>query len=109
MAGNQVDTAPKVLAHARWSVAFSSTGKSELELNYIGPHYLNANNSARYRGHRVVNFRTEWQLSNQWTAFGRILNVLESYYANRADFAFGNYRYFPADLRQFFIGINHSF
>lgn len=109
VAGNQVDTAPKVLAHARWSVAFSSIGKSELELNYIGPHYLDANNSARYRGHRVVNFRTEWQLSNQWTAFGRILNVLESYYANRADFAFGNYRYFPADLRQFFIGINHSF
>lgn len=109
VAGNQVDTAPKVLAHVRWSVSFSSTGKAELELNYIGPHYLDANNSARYSGHRVVNFRTEWELSNQWTVFGRILNLLETYYANRADFAFSNYRYFPADLRQFFVGINHSF
>ena len=103
--GNQVDTAPRVLANARWLFTFGSTGKGELEINRIGAHYLDAANSARYRGHNVVNFRTEFRLHQQWFLFGRILNVFDTYYADRADFAFGNYRYFPAELRQFFVGI----
>ncbi|MXZ44891.1 MAG: TonB-dependent receptor [Gammaproteobacteria bacterium] len=109
MAGNQVDTAPRVLANARWLMTFGSIGKVELEVNRIGSHYLDAANSARYGGHNVVNFRTEFRLQTQWFLFGRILNVFDNYYADRADFAFGNYRYFPADLRQFFVGIKRRF
>ena len=105
LAGNRVDTAPRVLAHARWSVTFGSVGRSELEINRIGSHFLDAANTARYGGHNVVNFRTEIQLNPQWSVFGRILNVFDSYYADRADFAFGSFRYFPADLRQLFVGV----
>ena len=109
VAGNQVDTAPQVLAHARWLVAFGTAGKGEIEINRIGPHFVDAANTARYRGHNVVNFRMEIQLHSRWALFGRILNVLDAYYADRADFAFGAYRYFPADVRQFFVGIKRDF
>ena len=108
VAGNQVDTAPHVLAHARWTVAIGEFGKGELEINRIGPHYLDAANTARYQGHNVVNYRMELQLPKRWNVFGRINNVLDNSYANRADFAFGNYRYFPADLRQFFVGVKRG-
>ena len=109
LAGNRVDTAPRVLAHARWSVAYGAVGRVELEVNRIGSHFLDAANTARYGGHNVMNIRTEFQLNRQWSVFGRILNVFDNYYADRADFAFGSYRYFPADLRQFFVGIKRSF
>lgn len=109
LTGNHVDTAPRVLANARWLFTIGSTGKSELEINRIGAHYLDAANTARYRGHNAVNFRTEFRLHPQWFLFGRIHNVFDTYYADRADFAFGNYRYFPAELRQFFVGIKRRF
>ncbi|MYD46229.1 MAG: TonB-dependent receptor [Gammaproteobacteria bacterium] len=107
--GNQMDTAPRVLAHARWSATIGSAGTAEVEFNRIGSHYLNAANTARYGGHNVVNFRMHFQLSKHWSIFGRILNVFDTYYADRADFAFGKHRYFPADLRQFFVGIKRRF
>lgn len=107
--GNQMDTAPRVLAHARWSATIGSTGEVEVEINRIGSHYLNAANTARYGGHNVVNFRMDFRLSRQWSVFGRILNIFDTYYADRADFAFGSYRYFPADLRQLFVGIKRRF
>lgn len=108
-AGNQMDTAPRVIAHARWSAKIGSAGKGEIEINRIGSHYLNAANTALYGGHNVVNFRMDFELSGQWSIFGRILNIFDTYYADRADFAFGRYRYFPADLRQFFVGIKRRF
>ena len=109
LSGNQMDTAPCVLAHARWSAKIGSSGTVEVEIHRIGSHYLNASNTARYGGHNVVNFRMDLHLSKQWSIFGRILNVFDTYYADRADFAFGTYRYFPADLRQFFVGIKRRF
>jgi len=33
--------------------------------------------------------------------------VIDTYYANRADFAFGNYRYLPGEPREFFIEISY--
>lgn len=107
--GNQMDTAPHVLAHARWSAAIGTAGTVEVEINRIGSHYLNAANTARYGGHNVVNFRMDFHLRRHWSIFARILNVFDTYYADRADFAFGRYRYFPADLRQFFVGIKRRF
>ncbi len=107
--GHQMDTAPRVLAHARWTAKIGSVGRGEVEINRIGSYYLNAANTARYGGHNVVNFRMDFQLSKQWSVFGRILNVFDTYYADRADFAFGRYRYFPADLRQVFVGIKRRF
>lgn len=109
IAGNQVDTSPQALVHTRWTVHFGTRGRAELEMNRIGAHYLDAANSARYDGHNVVNFRIKWRLNNDWTTYGRILNVHDAYFADRADFAFGNYRYFPAETRQFFVGIQRNF
>ena len=107
--GNQMDSAPRVLAHARWTAKIGSAGTGELEVNRIGSHYLDAANTARYGGHNVVNFRMAYELNGQWSIFGRILNIFDTYYADRADFAFGRYRYFPADLRQLFVGIKRRF
>lgn len=101
--GNDVDTAPRWLgsAHWRWS---SASQTSELEVTYIGSHFINAANSARYGGHALLNWRGDWQVTPRVTLFARLLNLLDAAYADRADFAFGSYRYFPGMPRQIYIG-----
>ncbi len=103
--GNEVDTAPRTIANLRWQFRLSATVTGELEANHISKHYVNAANSAEYEGHTVMNFRTRLEVSNRWNTFLRIHNLLDVDYANRADFAFGHYRYFPGEPRRAFLGI----
>lgn len=101
--GNEVDTAPRRLgsAHWRWEGERST---SELELVRIGSHFINASNTARYGGHTVLNWRGTWDATPRVRLFARLVNLLDTAYADRADFAFGGYRYFPAMPRQVYVG-----
>ena len=101
--GNDVDTAPRWLgsAHWRWS---ADALTSEFEVTYIGSHFVDAANTARYGGHALLNWRGDWQASPRVRLFARLLNLLDAAYADRADFAFGSYRYFPGMPRQLYIG-----
>ena len=101
--GNEVDTAPRRLgsAHWRWE---GERLTSELELVRIGSHFINASNTARYGGHTVLNWRGTWDAAPRVRLFARLVNLLDTAYADRADFAFGGYRYFPAMPRQVYVG-----
>ena len=103
--GNDVDTAPRWLgsAHWRWS---GDALKSEFEIAYIGSHFINAANTARYGGHALLNWRGDWAVNPRLRLFARVLNVLDAAYADRADFAFGSYRYFPGMPRQVYLGVS---
>ena len=104
--GNQMDTAPNWLGSVRWSTEFSDSLGHELELVLVGKHYVNAANTAEYGGHEVLNWRGYWKTSDTTKISARIINVLDEEYADRADFAFGGYRYFPAMPRQIYLGFN---
>ena len=106
--GNEIDTAPRWLGSLRWHTQFNSAFSQELELNVVGSHYVNAANTADYDGHYVVNWRAQWQVSDALQVYGRVINVLDERYADRADFAFGSYRYFPAMPRQLYLGVRYE-
>ena len=106
--GNDVDTAPRWLGSARW-LAASGRFRSEFEAVYVGSHYINAANSVRYKGHLALHWRGSYRVSDRTTAFARLLNVTDERYADRADFAFGSYRYFPALPRQLYLGAELTF
>ncbi len=74
----------------------------------VGEHEVNAANTANYDGHRVVNWRAQWQASDALQVYARIINLLDERYADRADFAFGSYRYFPAMPRQLYMGVRYA-
>ncbi len=102
--GNAVDTAPRWLGSARWRI--ETDGRvSEFEVVYVGSHFINASNTARYDGHRLLNWRGAWHVTHRVKLFARLLNLLDAAYADRADFAFGSYRYFPGMPRQLYAGI----
>jgi iron complex outermembrane recepter protein len=102
--GNDVDTAPRWLGSAHWLYTPRPSLTSEIEVVYQGRYYLDAGNLTDYDGYTLVNWRGSWQIDRAWRVFARVMNVTDQEYADRADFAFGNYRYFPGTPRQVFVG-----
>ena len=102
--GNAVDTAPRWLASAHWRWSAGAI-VSEFEAVHVGSHAINAANTAHYDGHTLVNWRGSWQVTPRVRLFSRLVNLLDTPYADRADFAFGSYRYFPGMPRQVYAGV----
>lgn len=102
--GNDIDTAPRTLG----SLRLGWTGEvllAEAEWLHQGRYYLTAQEAQDYPGHDLLNLRTSWAVTPAWTATLRMNNVTDELYADRADFAFGDYRYFPGRDRELFFEI----
>ena len=64
-------------------------------------------NTAQYGGHTVFNLRSQYEIRDGLLLFGRIINLLDEDYADRADYTIFNperFRYFPAMPRQLYLG-----
>jgi outer membrane receptor protein involved in Fe transport len=108
VSGRDIDTAPRHIntARANWR-AFDKLN-SELELISVGRYYVDAINAHSYEGYRLLNLRFAWKLTNEWSSTVRIDNLTDVAYADRADFAFGNYRYFPGRGRTVFWEVRYG-
>lgn len=102
--GNDVDTAPRTLGSARLGWA-GARGILEIEAAHIGSYYLDPSNRHKYDGHNLLNARAVWRITDDWSVTGRVNNILDTRYADRADFAFGTYRYFPGRPREFLLEV----
>jgi len=100
--GDDIDTAPRQMHNFRLEWTPTAALRAEAEWQVLGEYWLDASNQHRYPGHELLNLRLGWQLPGGWTAFLRLMNALDRDYADRADFAFGNYRYFPGRGRSLF-------
>ena len=102
--GNDVDTSPNTLGslQAGWR-----DDRLSLEAEWVhqGSYYLDAANTAKYEGHDLLHLRASWQLTPAWRLGIRLNNVTDELIADRADFAFGNYRYLPGRDRELFVEI----
>ena len=103
IAGNDVDTAPRWLGSMR--LRFTPNEDLDLELQWIhqGDYFMDAQNLHRYSGHQLLNLRAGWWLGDQTRLTLRLNNLADRRYADRADFAFGRYRYFPGRGREWFL------
>lgn len=105
VSGGDVDTAPRWLWNARG--VFHATDKIDAELEWVhmGEYYTNAANTRIYPGHNLLNLRVDYDFNHAVTLYGAVRNLTNTDYADRADFAFGNDRYFPGEDRGFTIGV----
>jgi outer membrane receptor protein involved in Fe transport len=101
-AGSDIDTAPRDIHTLRLQHQTASLA-AELEWMHVGDYWANAANTARYDGHDLLHLRLSWQPQPAWTLALRVTNLLDAAYADRADFAFGQYRYFPGRDRSAFV------
>ncbi len=108
--GNDIDTAPRNVHSLSMDVPLGDTGQgvASLSLMSVGSYYLDAANTARYPGHRVTNFNLSWRFEPALRLALRVENLFDEAFADRADFAFGNYRYFPARGRAAFLSLDYS-
>jgi len=100
--GNDIDTAPRELLRASLQWRPIQTMTTEAEWLRVGDYWLDAANAHRYEGHELLNLRASWTIASQWTIALRLNNALDRAYADRADYAFGTYRYFPGRGRTLF-------
>jgi iron complex outermembrane receptor protein len=103
VSGRDVDTAPRWLGSAEIEFAASDVSDFSLQWTAIGPYFLDAENQFEYSGHDILNLRARFQFTERFSATARINNLADTAIADRADYAFGNYRYFPGRGREFFV------
>jgi outer membrane receptor protein involved in Fe transport len=106
--GDDMKYAPRTLGalRLRWQPVETTT--LEAEYQHVGGYWLDESDSHRYGGHDLVNLYARHALAGGWSLYGRIANAADTAYAERADYSFGNYRYFPGDGRAYFIGIERD-
>ena len=107
VSGNDIDTAPRFLGSAE--LLFEPGTKAMLALQWmsIGDYYLDAENRFRYPGHELLNLRSRIELTRSLSVTARLNNLMNEAYADRADYAFGQYRYFPGRSRELFIELEY--
>ena len=107
--GNDIDTAPRRFGSARLGWEFNPHSVAELEWVYMGRYYLEPDSEHKYDGHSLLNLRISSQFSPHWQGNLRLTNLLDEDYAERADFGFGNYRYFVGQPRGVYLEFGYSF
>ncbi len=104
-AGNDIDTAPREI----WRIGANWRPRPSVEVEgewlVVGDYWLDAANEHRYAGHELLNLRGAWRLAPRWSISARVTNALDVRYADRADYSFGTYRYFPGRPRALFAEI----
>ena len=102
--GNDIDTAPKVLFNTRLSYDVTEEIQAQLEWQHVSSYYTDAENLNEYDGHDLVHGRISWDVTNSITLYARINNILDTEYAERADYtSFSGPRYFPGRPRNFML------
>jgi len=102
ISGRTIPSAPRRMASTDLTWRPSDRLGAQLAVEHTGEYWLDAENDRRYGGHTLVHASGEYALDEQWRVALRIRNLLDRRYAERADFAFGNYRYFPGAGRSVF-------
>jgi outer membrane receptor protein involved in Fe transport len=103
--GDDVDTAPRQVHNfwLRWTPIEAVS--AEAEWIAVGRYFVDASNDHEYPGHDLLNLRARFEFAKNWSVTARLNNALDRAYADRADFAFGNFRYFPGRGRAAFVEV----
>ena len=107
VSGRDVDTAPRWLASV--DLHYQATERLALGVQgtTIGSYFLDAENRFEYPGHRIANGWLRFAVNDAVTVAARVNNVADSRIADRADYAFGQYRYFPGRGREYFVELRY--
>ena len=97
VSGNQIDTAPEWLGDVKLNWQATDKLEASLSAEFIGEYFTDEAESAIYNGHTLTNARLGYDVTETLEAFVIVRNVFDIKYADRADFAFGNERYFPGE------------
>lgn len=107
--GNSVDTAPEWLADL--SIGWESDNGVQLLMSseYIGEYAMDPAGSIFYDGHTLFNLTSHYPITPNLELNIIVRNLFDEAYADRADFAFGDERYFPGEPRNVTFSLTREF
>ena len=106
--GDEVDSAPNTLGRLALDIVPTDDLRFNVEMRHVGEYFTDPGNTRSYPGHEVFGARADWQVSDGMGLFVQVRNLFDTRYADRADFAFGNDRYFPGRPRHLLVGLTQS-
>jgi outer membrane receptor protein involved in Fe transport len=106
--GNDIDTAPHNFGSLRLGWDISEGYRAELEWVHMDSYYLEPANQHEYDGHDLINLRMTSQLTPRLMLGLRGTNLTDEDYAERADFGFGEYRYFVGEPRALYVQLEYQ-
>ncbi|NEZ03213.1 TonB-dependent receptor [Wenzhouxiangella sp. XN201] len=93
--GNDMPAAPRRMASADLNWNAGHRLDFQFAAEFTGRYWLDAANRRGHSSMTLLHFSSRYDLPGGWRLGLRVRNLLDRRYAERADFAFGNYRYFP--------------
>ena len=108
--GNELERAPKYLHNLRvnYHPDWMKGGRFELEGIFLGSYFVDQENSDKYDGHELINFRVDYPLNDKLTVYSRVMNVMDT--ENAAYVSGSNATpYRPGEPRSFFFGFEYTF
>ena len=97
VSGNQIDTAPEWLGDLSLNWDSGGPVSASVSAEFVGEYFTDEGNTAMYDGHTIFSARGAYEFSDSVEGFVIVRNLFDERYADRADFAFGNDRYFPGE------------
>jgi len=107
--GNRIDTSPNQLYGAQLLWNASTDLSAELSWQYLSDYFLDPENTVIYDGHSLLDFTLRYAISDNVSTKVNIFNITDEDYAERADYAFNDYRYFIGQPRRIFASLNWKF
>ncbi|MEM9617907.1 MAG: TonB-dependent receptor [Pseudomonadota bacterium] len=106
--GDDVDTAPRVIANTRLAWRPVDWLTAEAEWVSLGSYFTDAASDNHYDGHNLLHLRAQAAVTDDLAVFVTLRNVTDELYAERADFAFGSDRFFPGEVRTLGVGVRYN-
>lgn len=105
--GDRVDSAPDTLGNL--AVQYDgSRASTYLRWTHVGEYFTDPGNTNTYPGHDIFTLGGAYDVKDNLSLSLRVDNLFDTRYADRADFAFGNERFFPGRPRTVFAGLTLS-
>lgn len=105
-AGRDIDTAPRDIHRIALSAAPLPALAIEVDARHTGDYFADAANERRHPAQTTLGLRSRWQATPQVALTFDIDNLTDRLLADRADYAQGDWRYFPARRRSLYLGVD---
>ena len=108
--GNEIDVAPRTITNlvATYEPPIPWAGEISIEWNRLGEYWMDPANTVRYDGHNLINMRIDADLHAGFTAFGRLMNLTDERYSDRATYTMFRDREFAPGLpRALYLGLQY--
>jgi outer membrane receptor protein involved in Fe transport len=109
VSGRDVDTAPRWMGSVEFSYDAGGRARAALQWVHLGRYFADAENRFDYPGHDLLNLRAAFDANRRLTVSARLNNLADTDMADRADYAFGDYRYFPGRGRELFAEFQYRY